>query len=193
MQTVAEIMTVAARSQGRSLGYYWPADARGSNDLAENNLGFHVAHAFLQFGYAVFAEADHPDGTVQGVDLLAISENRRQFIAVELKRHLRAGFGDSEEDVERLLSFRLNHRLLEERCGSDPLRVLSECRAGIAIVAGLKWYGASRSPNLENDPAAQRIRDQGGEVIAELVYRYESAVAPGSYWLQYGFFSLQVD
>ena len=193
MHTVAEIMAAAARSQGRSLGYYWPADATGSNDLAENNLAFHVAHACISRGCAVFAEADHPDAGVQGIDLLAISEDRRQFMAVELKRHLRPGMIDSEQDVERLVAFRLNRRLLEERCGSDPLRVLSECRTGIGVVAGLKWYGGSRSPDLGDDPTARRIRGHGGEVAAERVYHYASLAAPGAYWLQYGFFSLKVD
>ena len=56
MDRVPEIMNTALRSLSRCLGYYWPADAEGRNDLVENNLAIHIAHAFLERSYAVIAD-----------------------------------------------------------------------------------------------------------------------------------------
>jgi hypothetical protein len=53
---------------GLSLKHSWPADAQGQQDPAENNLALHLAHAWLARGDAVFAEVDHPELTIQGID-----------------------------------------------------------------------------------------------------------------------------
>jgi hypothetical protein len=193
MNPVPEIMVAASSAQARCLDYYWPADAVGSNDLAENNLAVHIAHVCLTRRFAVFAEVDHPGKCIQGIDLLAISEDRTQFIAIEVKRHIRAGMSDSADDVVRLDAFRLNPGLLEERCGSKPLRVLSKCQEGFAVVAGLKWYGGQSAPRLDTDSTAKRIEGLGGEVSSIRVYQYLESAVCGAYWLQYGCFPLRID
>ncbi len=191
MVHIPDIMNETSASQARSLSYYWPADAAGEKDLAENNLAVHMAHAFFLRGYAVFAEVDHPDRTIQGVDLLAVASDQSHYVAAELKRHISAGMSDSSDDVQRLISFRLNRRLLRNREPGNSILPPDTCRSAFGVVAGLKWYGGSRFPNLDNDPVAERLRRHGGTV--DTIQTHVSASTSGAYWLQYGFFRLETD
>lgn len=183
--TLHTIVQRTVASQCRSLDYYWPADARFRNDIVENNLTLHFAHAFLVGGYAVLAEVDHP--LAQGLDLLAISPDRAHLFAIEVKRHIGGGMRSSAPDIERLQSFRLNRALPAGILGDEPLRVLSECKSGMGTVAGLKWHRTGEAPSLDADRTALSIKELGGEVHVVPVRRYPA----GAYWLQFGFFALE--
>ena len=194
---VDHLMNAMAQSIDRSLDYYWPADAEGDKDLCEANLVIHLANALLAAQCAVFAEVDHPRDGVQGIDLLAITSDRECFLAVEIKRHLNKGMTDSDDDVERLAEFRLNDQLRQERCGDKPLEVLTRCQSGTALVAGLKWSGAGNEEQadskLKEDPVAKRVLELGGKVGDRiLVRRYDTCKGAGAYYLQYGYFPIQI-
>ena len=68
-----EIVNETAVSLRRSLDVYWPADEHGKNDAAERNLSFHFAHRLLAKDFFVFAEANHPNKVIQGIDTLAMN------------------------------------------------------------------------------------------------------------------------
>lgn len=189
MCCIEELLACAATSMSRSLQYYWPADADGKNDCAENNLTLHVAHACLARRFAVFAEADHPLPDCQGVDLLSVAPNRTAFVAFEFKRHINRGLRDSATDINRVRSFELNQRLRLERCGPEPIRVISKCRVGYGVVAGLRWHSGLGGPELEDDSTAQRIIKEGGHIGVIPVHEFRPPASQGSYWIQYGYFS----
>jgi len=188
MIEICSLIRKVADSIAASLEVYWPADAFDRNDPEEKFLSFHFAHVLLGDGFAVFAEADHPDPECRGIDLLAISKERDYFIAAEFKRHTFRSMKRSIDDVKRVNSFRLNKQLNPEQLGTEPTRVLKMCRNGVGLIAGLIWVPAGRSDYQPvDDEFSSRIDlHEGGTVgLPEFVSEYPS----GSYFLQYAHFT----
>jgi hypothetical protein len=140
---VAAAFADTAAAITRSFALYWPADAEGRNDAGERNVSIHLAHAFLQRGFGVYAEANHPRPGLIGIDFLAIEPTGAWFCAVECKRIINGKTGSMVDDVRRLREFRLNDALKPRRCGDRVVDLARECRRGVAAVAGLHWVGAS--------------------------------------------------
>ena len=105
---------------------------------------------------------------------------------MEFKRHKAPGMNSSKSDVERLKSFKLNDSLKLSQCGEEPLKVLSECKAAYALVAGLKWY--KRKPKFLKGQVVDRIGALNGQVNFLSTYDYTGPELPGNYCLQYGYF-----
>ena len=192
---IHHLMTETAKALGRSFDYYWPCDEHGKNDPPERNLSIHLAHVLLQKGYAVFAEADHPDESVQGIDILGITPDKEWFLACEIKKHLKSGMSESIEDLPRVAEFWLNENLTYKRCGSEPIEVLKTCCGGIGLVAGLKWIDkqetAPHQATLDRTRFGEELNNLGGAIGDPiLVRRYTGPAAPGAYYLQYAFLEI---
>ena len=193
---IHHLVTETAKSVGRSFDYYWPSDEHGKNDPPEQNLSIHLAHVLLQKGYAVFAEVNHPDESVQGIDMLGITPDKEWFLACEIKKHLKSGMSESIKDLQRVAEFWLNENLTYERCGSEPIEVLKTCCGGIGLVAGLKWTGkqgdAPLKAALDRTTFGDVLNKIGGTIGDPiLVRRYTGPAAPGAYYLQYAFFEIE--
>lgn len=146
------LVSEAAASIRRSLDIYWPADAEGRNDACEANLSVHLGHILLSRNFSVFAEVDHPNDDVRGIDLLGISPGNQWFLACEFKRlYSEATLLSMLVDVDRLSRFWLNTGLKAERCGEDVVRIARGCSQGYGLVAGLNWVkGRNRFTELWN-------------------------------------------
>lgn len=85
LMQVEDVVRAAASSLGKSLGSYWPTC--GDQGAHERNISLHVAHAFLNKGYATFGESHgHNDNAQERFDLVAIPPAGEHVIACEFKQ-----------------------------------------------------------------------------------------------------------
>lgn len=140
---IAHCLETTAQSLAASFQHYWPADEHDKNDPKEQNVAFHLAHVFLDQGFSVFAEANHPNQSGRRIDLLAIASTGDWFLASEFKRILcnkpGESLGEVLHDLERLEDFWLNTRLKEESVGQHQTDVVQRCERGVGLVCGLLW------------------------------------------------------
>ena len=197
IKSAAQIVAETLRD---SLNAYWPADATAKNDPCEANLTIHFANAFLNKGFAVFAEVHHSFlKSTEGdrkIDLLAVSSDRHWFVAGEFKKHSPRSMAKSGHDITRLSTFTLNADLDTDKWSAERRKVVNSCNQGIGLVAGLSWYSGragsgSLSARTAQEKLGRRITASGGAVAAPLlVRRAVVGRSKGAYFLQYAYFSI---
>ncbi len=178
-ELVDNVVRDAAAAISSSFSIYWPADAAGKNDAKERNVSLHLAHAFLGRGFGVYAEADHPDPRLIGIDFLAIEPQGTWFCAVECKRIINGKVGSLVDDVRRLREFRLNDALRPERCGPRVVSTARGCKRGIAMIAGLHWV-ADAGPSAVRSLWTTEGSTADGGAVAQL---RDSLAAVGARYL----------
>lgn len=106
LKQVEDVVLAAASSLKQSLGFYWPTC--GDQGAHERNISLHVAHAFLNKGYATFGESHgHDDNADERFDLVAIPSARDHVVACEFKQlYKRAMAVGMLADFERLREFK---------------------------------------------------------------------------------------
>lgn len=106
LKLVEDVVRAAASSLGKSLGSYWPTC--GDQGAHERNISLHVAHAFLNEGYATFGESHgEKKGAKVRFDLVAISKSQDHIIACEFKQLWTSSEAESmKEDFHRLNEFK---------------------------------------------------------------------------------------
>lgn len=106
LKQVEDVVLAAASSLQKSLGSYWPTC--GDQGAHERNISLHVAHAFLNKGYATFGESHgHDDNADERFDLVAIPPARDHVVACEFKQlYKRAMAVGMLADFERLREFK---------------------------------------------------------------------------------------
>lgn len=141
----------AATVMDHSYGYYWPADEHEGGDSTEQNVLIHFAYVLLNERFSVFSKAQHPDRTLEAIDLLGVSPGQDWFLACQFMR-LNGSEQLSEmlQGVQRLITFWLNTRLTIEACRQHIDRVASHCGEGYGLVAALHWVS-------EDNPATELL------------------------------------
>ena len=143
-----------------------------------------------QFG--VFYEP-HQTTSMRGTDLLGFARSRAWCLACEFKTYKtkESPMVESRMDLQRLIDFRLNQELKEERCGTSPVEVLSKCTCGVGFVGGIHYrYQNSHKVPRVPDNFSSLIRTMHGFVGQPcLVREYSDPVIPpgirGAYYLYY--------
>jgi hypothetical protein len=188
------VLLDTATSLKRSMDAYWSADEGGKYDLPESNVSLHFAHQLLCRGFHVYAEANHPEGQldgrkIQGIDMLAISPDRKWWLACEFKKYIGSNMTYSMDDLNRVATFQLNKNLDPDQIGHMGLETVELCTKGIGLVAGMTWAGGQNpqikfSRSERHRTFVEKLEKRGGQVLEPILVRqYQETKAKGAYFL----------
>ncbi len=82
-----------------AMQYYWPS---ANYEISENNMALHLARAFSENGFLVWAEVPFNDESKQKLDFLAYHYPLKTLVALELKNNIEQP-EKNYEDINRVV------------------------------------------------------------------------------------------
>lgn len=136
--SVARLVRKSASLLAESLWEYWPTE--GHNEISERNITLHLAVAFQNAGYRLYAEAHTKGQTNRRIDFVAFNPEASTSVLAECKRLYSAEkCSEIVEDVDRLRAF----VPLDSGLGKRSFGVVAATTWNRSIV---EWWSSSGAP-----------------------------------------------
>ncbi len=162
-----------------SLQYYWPANYavisgerqdHSLNEFAENNIALHLARAFAEKGFQVWAEVPI-SGENRRLDFLAYNYVEKISVALELKKTIETPQSNLE-DLRRLVVIHNNDLGASYKAIDDEMTWMYGIVAIFAAKEFAAWWRNPEGCNYTPEERQAKDYEKIGKAIAAASHRY---------------------